>query len=357
MLRRTPSLAAPRQATLVLAVLPFLAGCPDDPDPPPPDAGGPPGWDVVFEGNELDRAVLSVWGANPNDVFVVGGPIGNSGFEALAMRYDGSAWTDLKPGGSDGFWWVSGLAGNDVWMSGETGRIVHYDGSQFVDHTFATTATMWGIFPLPSGDVYAVGGTPGGGTDEPNDLIAHYNGSTWSPVTLPGDALGVSLYKVWGTGDDNLYVVGEKGTIWHKTSSGWQQEDSGTTGTLFTVHGCSETEIYAVGGFDVLRSTGDGTWAKQDIDLGNSVSGIGCAAAGAAVIAGFGGLKQRHVDGTWIDEFIEEPHGDLHAVWAAGGGEFWAVGGDFNSGTVPNFPREGLVARYGVGTAGDQILP
>ena len=338
-----------------LFALLLLTGCPDDPMPPP-DAGTA-AWGVVFEGGDLDRAVLSVWGAHPNAVYVVGGPLGNSGFEALALFYDGSAWRDLKPGGADSFWWTSGLAADDVWMSGENGRIVNWNGSTFVDHTFTTTATMWGVFPLASDDVYAVGGTPLGGSDEPNDLIVHYDGSTWSTVALPGDPLGVSLYKVWGTSSDNLYVVGEGGTIWHKTSSGWEQEDSGASSTLFTVHGCSETEVYAVGGFDVLLSTGDGTWAKQDIALGNSVNGVGCAAPGEVALAGAGGLKQRLLGDEWVDEFVKDPHGDLHAVWAAGGGEFWVAGGEFASQPVPNFPREGVVARYGVGAASDQILP
>ena len=48
-------------------------------DPPTPPAVGPPEWNVVLDEGDLDRAVLSVWGTGPDEVFVVGGPLGNTG--------------------------------------------------------------------------------------------------------------------------------------------------------------------------------------------------------------------------------------------------------------------------------------
>jgi hypothetical protein len=72
-------------------------------------------------------------------------------------------------------------------------------------------------------------------------------------------------------------------------------------------------------------------------------------------IVGFGGLKQRLVDGKWIDEFDVEPYTGLHATWADGQGTFWAVGGDFVSGPSAGKPREGVVARYGTGTVADTL--
>ena len=45
----------------------------------------PAAWTPVLE--HLDGALLSVWGTSENDVWTVGGPLGNSGFESLVMRF------------------------------------------------------------------------------------------------------------------------------------------------------------------------------------------------------------------------------------------------------------------------------
>lgn len=337
-----------------LSSLCMALGCspPPNPNPIPPV---PPAWQVVLDGSKLDRAVLSVWGTSDSDVFVVGGPLGN-GQESLALHYDGSSWTDLRPGGTETYWWVSGSSANDVWMVGENGRISHWDGQTFEEHTSGVTATLWGVFAFSEKDAWAVGGTPEAGTSAPNDIVLHWNGLSWSTIALPKDVEGRSLYKVWGSSSDDVYVVGESGTIWHKKGANWILESNPplATGTLFTVAGSSAKDVYAVGTFDVLHS--DGTkWERQEISLTSSVNGVACMSAEEAIIVGFGGSKQRLVEGAWVDDFIDEPHGDLHAAWADGKGSYWAVGGNFVAPSTPGVSRQGIVARYGSGRANSTL--
>lgn len=334
--------------TIGLAWSITVLGC-SDPIPPKPIPPDPPAWQVVFNKSTLDRAVLSIWGSGPSDVFAVGGPLGN-GQETLAIHYDGVTWTELHPGGTETYWWVGGSGATDVWMVGEKGRITHWDGKTFQEHSSGTTATLWGVWSASETDAWIVGGTPEGGTSKPNDIVLHWNGSSWSSITLPSDAVGRALYKVWGTSSDDLYVVGEYGTIWHKKGANWSLESNPplATGTLFTVAGTSSTDVYAVGNFDVLRSNGT-SWEKLTPDLTGTVNGVATAALGEVAIVGSGGLKQRFVDGQWIDDFVMEPHADLHAVWADGEGAYWAAGGNFITPTNVGAPREGIVARYGVG--------
>jgi hypothetical protein len=346
------------RAALVLALV-VLGGCTSSTAPggstSTSDGGGPlppSTWQVVFDGAPLDRAVLGVWGAGPNDVFAVGGPLGNAGLESLALHFDGTGWRELSPGGSETLWWVNGSGPDDVWMVGEKGRIVHWDGARFVEHASGVTATIWGAWTFSPADAWAVGGTPEGGTKAPNDLVLHWDGKAWSREALPGAPLGRAHYKVWGTSSSDLYVVGEAGTIWHRKGTSWTLESKQhplAKGTLFTVYGCSAHEVYAVGGDDVLRSDG-ATWSRVDVALTNQVDGVSCGGPGEAVIVGLGGLKQRLVQGTWVDDFRHEPFGDLHSCWADRAGSFWAVGGDFFSKPEPGKPREGIVARFGPGT-------
>ena len=304
----------------------------------------------------LGRAVLSVRGDAPNDVWVVGGPLGNTGFEALAMRYDGSVWHDLAPGGLDGYWWTTGTGPKDIWLVGEHGRTTHWDGAAFQELAPVTTATLYGAWAASPTDAWAVGGTTGG-VPGPKDLVLHWDGASWTPVTLPGMPLGITLFKVWGSGPNDVYVVGEFSVVWHKKGDTWQREDVpiGVHGTLLTVGGCSANEVYAVGESNVLRSDGT-TWTKLAVDLSSRVNGVACNAPGDVAIVGSGGVKQRLVGASWIDEADKPPFADLHAAWADGTGTFWAVGGDFVGPPDAGKAREGVVARYGRGHAGKTIV-
>jgi hypothetical protein len=335
-----------------------LTACPDDDGPGGGGSGGEgggapaePAWRVVFDEGDLDRALLSVWGTSSESVWVVGGPLGNTGFDALALRFDGDVWTDMEPGGSASFWWVHGTSDDDVWLVGENGRITHFDGSSFEEHDSGTKATLWGAIAFAPDDAWAVGGMVGGPATQPDDVVLHWDGTAWTAITLPGEPLGRAHFKVWGTSSDELFVVGEAGVIWHKRGDEWLLESEAglTSGNLTTVHGCGATDVYAVGGRDVLRYDGV-AWSKLEQPLTNDVNGVVCVDAQTAAIVGMGGLKQRLVDGAWDDDFVDDPHGNLHAVWADETGAYWTVGGDFVASPKPDVARNGIVARYGPGS-------
>jgi len=316
---------------------------------------GPSAWQTVLGAEDLDGAVLSVWGADPSHVFAVGGPLGNEGFESLVVVFDGDTWKRLSPGGAETYWWVHGTAPDDVWFVGENGRITHWDGASFTEHASGVDATLWGVVVFSKTEAFAVGGTPGGGFGAPNDIVLRWDGATWKPEPLPGEPLGRTFYKVWGSAPDDLHVVGEKGTIWRKKGASWSLvEPAPTQGKLLTVSGCGATEVYAVGGSVVLRSDGEG-FSKVNVALTNLVNGVACGPAGSALLVGDGGQKQRLVEGAWIDEFVIEPYDDLHAAWSDGAGVFWAVGGDFYGPKAAGVRRKGVVARYGPGTVPGEV--
>ena len=239
------------------------------------DAGAPPAaWQTVYDDTTLGGAVLSAWGTGPEDVYVVGGPLGNTGFEAVALHFDGTTWTKLSPGGPDSFWWVYGTGPTDVWMVGDNGRMTHWDGAAFAESPRMTTARIWGVWAASPTDAWAVGGTPEGGTSAPNDLVYHWDGTGWTQETLPGAPLGRSLNKVWGTSSEDLYVVGEDATVWHRAGTTWALAPNPSKSTLLTVYGCSATDVYAVGGQDVIHADG-ATWTEVGVTLDNAVNGGG----------------------------------------------------------------------------------
>lgn len=332
-----------------LGALLFLVACssnsvPSQPTPAPDAAPAGPQWRTVLD--NLDSALLSVWGTSQTDVWAVGGPLGNEGFEATVLRFDGQVWKDQKPGGTSSYWWVHGTSASDVWLVGEKGRITHWDGVAFAEVPSNTDATLFGVWAAAPNDAWAVGGTP----DSPsatNDVVLHWDGASWKPEALP-EKKKVALFKIWGSSPTDLYAVGEAGIIWHRVQNTWTREGEGiSTGRLTTVTGCSANEIYAVGGRDVLMSNGT-TWSRAPIDqlkLVNDVNGVACD-KGRVVIAGGGSLKLRFVDGAWVSDFGSEPFTDLHSTWIDPSGAAWAVGGQFTAASRPNAKRQGVIGRY-----------
>lgn len=336
-------------------------GTPDDAGADVADVevdAGPLEWKPVLE--HLDGALLSVWGTSENDVWAVGGPLGNAGFESLVMRFDGKIWRRPRPGGTDSYWWVHGTGANDVWLVGEKGRITHWDGTKFEERSSGTTATLFGVWAAAPNDAWAVGGVPDQPT-APNDVVLHWDGASWKPEVLP-EANKVALFKVWGSSKGDIYVVGEAGLVWHRKGGTWTREAKGIAqGRLTTVTGCSATEIIAVGGRELLTSNG-ATWKRSDALLINDVNGVSCAAPGAAahdwgraVIVGGGSLKLRLVGDKWVDDFGSSPFSDLHGAWVDPTGAFWGVGGSFNATPKAGASREGVIARFGPGTVPSAI--
>ncbi len=349
-----------KRALLLLALV-VLAGCPDDPVAAPRDAGpvdaGVARWQIVLE--ELDGALLSVWGTSSQDIWAVGGSLGNGG-DALVVRYDGNVWrrTTPSPGNASSFWWVHGTSASDVWLVGERGRIARWNGTAFAEVASGTDATLFGVWAAAPDDAWAVGGTP----DTPsasNDVVLHWDGVSWKPEAVP-EPKKLAFFKVWGSSKDDLYVVGDGGVIWHRRAGAWTREGEGiATGRLTTVAGCSASEVYAVGGRDVLVSNGT-TWTRAPIDplkLLNDVNGVSCSASGRPVVVGGGSLKLRLVDGVWQSDFGSVPFADLHGAWADPSGVFWAVGGQFSAAPRAGASRRGVLGRFAADVVPGVLAP
>ncbi len=345
-------------ATTLLALVASLAeaGCPgNDPVTMAGDGGteaGAASWTTVAE--KLDGALLAVWGPSAKDVWSVGGALGNGG-PPLVVRWDGAKLATVPTTGTETYWWVHGSGASDVWMVGEKGRISHWNGTALEERPSGTTATLFGVMAFAPDDVWAVGGTPDQ-PDAPNDVLLHWDGASWKAEPVP-EPRKVAFFKVWGARPDDLWVVGEAGVIWHRLSGAWKREGEGVAqGRLTTVAGCSASEVYAVGGRDVLAWNG-AAWSKVDVQLLNDVNGVACAPPGAAiaagqarvVIVGGGSLKLRRGEpaGTgWTSDFGQPPLKDLHGAFVDETGVLWGAGGSFASAARPGGKRDGVLARY-----------
>ncbi len=118
-----------------------------------------------------------------------------------------------------------------------------------------TTRLLHGVWGWTSDNVFAVGD---GGT------IRHYDGNpagTWDEQSSGTD---YNLRGVWGSSADTVYAVGEGGTVLGTTNRGdtWSLMTSGTP-PLNAIWGSSGTDIFAVGDSGTIIHYNGSTWSTM----------------------------------------------------------------------------------------------
>lgn len=333
-----------------LALIVTLFACNGDKDPTktntadtsPTDTGPTAdGWVLLGDGAALSSAVLSIWGSSSSDVWMVGADDGSG---PLLLHYDGTAWDRIDTSSVPGdLWWVWSDGGDQVFLSGELGRVVTYDRpSGTLTEVTATNPAyklfgLWGTSPT---DVYAVGGDVNGGLD---GVILHYDGTTWTEVaTAPPADSGTrrQAFKIWGSAADDVWVVGTGALIMHYDGADWVTDDSPPlfdSVPLTTVHGTGPDDVYAVGGFGNAATIHyDGTaWSDTSpppLAVAPFFNGIYSTLDRGVVSCGGSGSIWWH-DGTeWsLDERTLVSSRDYHACWIDEAGSVWAVGGDLTT--------------------------
>ncbi len=383
-------------AWLGLAIL--AMGCTTDPEPTGPNLA----WESLAEGYE-PGALLSIWSNGPDNVWVVGGEPGH----AVVLAYDGAQWDEVDAGVEHGLRWIHGFDSGEVFVAGDAGTI-----SRCID-TVCTPmdtgdvdgATFWGIWGSAPDDVYAVGGpyfqaasgvcaheviaeceeepseAPSedpsschaaaacddgdpcttdlcdGGVPFEKDIVVHFDGTSWTRMTLP-DQEGPSsgqLYKVWGSSADDVFIVGSEGRTLHGGGGTWEWVDAGVGSLpLWTVAGFGPDRVYAVGGLfnnaTLIRWDGN-QWENVPLaeEQPSMLQGLWINSLGTVHVAGPEGYTAAlPEDGEWV---LGAPITTLqyHAITGDGAGGLYVAGGDIGgakehhvgvlSTTAPNVPQ------------------
>jgi len=130
----------------------------------------------------------AVWGFATNDVWAGTGP-GFSG-AAVLVHWDGSNWsapaTIQGTNNAGVIRQIWGIAKDDIWAVGDNGFTAHFDGTKWSRVSSGTTQGFLSIWGVASKDVWAAG----------QATLAHWNGMQWTP----GEPLGSGkvLNSVWG---------------------------------------------------------------------------------------------------------------------------------------------------------------
>ncbi len=149
------------------------------------------GWSTVTHGLTTEY-LYGAWASGPSNVYAVGN-------DGTVMHYDGSAWSLATIGsGTMLLNDVSGNGPNNVWTIAHH-ELWQWDGSVWTDRSSELPGPSGMeyevIYVAPSGDVF-VGG----------DLLAHYDGSTWTPIPLKAASSGAQLQHMFGLAADDIWM-------------------------------------------------------------------------------------------------------------------------------------------------------
>jgi len=139
-----------------------------------------------------------------------------------------------------------------------------------------------------------------------------------------------ALLAVWADTNEDVWAVGDSGTIVHYDGQSWATVPSGTTLQLSAVHGTAPDDVWAVGESGIILHYDGKVWAKEPRDPNTNLLGVWTGerdnvwVAGIATDDNLGYL--RHWDGS-LWEGLEIPVAtSLWEVWGTDSTNVWMVG-------------------------------
>ncbi|HJN77509.1 MAG TPA: hypothetical protein QGF58_26545 [Myxococcota bacterium] len=290
------------------------------------DSDGASPWEAQLE--DLDGVLLSVWGTSSSNIWVTGAD-GGDGPEV--HHFDGTDWIREETGDTGHLWWVFGT-GDQIWFVGEAGRVLRRDSSgTYTSLVSPSQATLYGAWGASEDLIYSVGGFVDG---DGGPVLLAIEGDTVSEVEGLPSGIGDDevFFKVWGSAEDDVWVISQSGTVLHFDGSEWSRTLLPDEPRLVTVHGSSEDDLVIVGGSSqgVIFERRDGAaWAEVEPTGTQPLMGVFLEDSQRGVASGMRGQVVERLDGTW--SAVQGPRliADWHGAWIDDTGRLWLAGGNF----------------------------
>ncbi|MFK7927927.1 MAG: hypothetical protein AB8H79_07045 [Myxococcota bacterium] len=166
----------------------------------------------AFEDNGFNRALRAIWVQPGGDAWAVGD-------DGTVLRRVADVWEQVSgvPSGVD----LSDVHGNgdNVYMVGNRGTMLRWLDGAFVEIETDTTINLAGVWVASTGMAYVVGSNGLALKYDPNLPVEDEDDSDAVPggfVELPTGS-DANLYAVWGSGEDNVWAVGNRGAVFRYT--------------------------------------------------------------------------------------------------------------------------------------------
>jgi hypothetical protein len=253
---------------------------------------------------EADCAFTGVSGNSASDVITVGeGTIPTSSgwvSEALAYRWNGSAWSQLTVPSSityDEMEHIQVFSPADAWAVGtgssSSGATVvaalNWNGTSWTQVATPVSTTnnlsVNAISGSSASDIWVVGETvtPGYHNRQFTSVIVHYNGSSWTQVTAPDNS---GLLDVDAVSPTDAWAIAADGSVLNWNGSTWTVATQLAQGNT-AIAALSPTDVWVAGVVDLTHYNGS-SWTSTAIPSGiNALTGHAVVAPGHIWFGGY----------------------------------------------------------------------
>lgn len=217
-----------------------------------------------------------------NNAWAVGGyDDANNRRQSIAYYWDGSTWGAFavpSPGLYGSLSSVASLVANNAWAVGDyydgsctcsLSLVTHFDGSTWtqvsVPNPSSIENTLGAVALSPDGTAWAVGEYRDPGCNCYQSLVLHFDGSSWVVVNVATPGISSSLYSISTTDANNAWAVGwyfdgshSHTLTLHWDGSSWQtvpSPDLGINDHLNGVYNSSDGTAWAVGQYMDAQGT------------------------------------------------------------------------------------------------------
>lgn len=294
------------------------------------------GWQRMETGSMSN--FVRFWARNPNEIYAIGSQynINANRFVGQIFRLQGNNWQEIPS--HQALQRLRGISGDadSITLVGDQGSLYRLNEAYFETLDSGVSHDLLDVVQVGSDDTVIVGdfGTvlrsghhAGQSTVAPDSLPAQPSGH-WQ--TMPQSVTNRVLWSVWGATTNNVFAVGESGTIIHYDGVSWTSMPSPTTVHLHGIWGSSPKNVYAVGQIGTVLHYNGEQW-QQVYRLPVDVTAVAITGFGPhdIFVVGDEGLILRY-DGAQWERLSSGTKNALYGVWGMDPEHVLAVG-DFGT--------------------------
>ncbi len=163
-------------------------------------------------------------------------------------------------------------------------------------------------------------------------IVAVLSGSTWAlgPAGWEPMESGSSawLWGVWGSGPNDVFAVGDDGTILRHDGSSWSSMSSGSTEALTCVWGSGPNDVFAVGDDGTILRYDGSSWTTMSSPNALVMFGVWGSAPNDVFAVGDDETILHYDGSSWSTAYSGTPDAWLMGIWGTGPNDVYAVGDD-----------------------------
>ena len=196
-----------------------------------------------------------IFGFGPDDVWLVGdivdynpNPPPDLVHSSLVVHYNGTDWERIPTPEGHALESIWGPYKNNLWMAGVNGTLFHYDGVTIKNDTIPLN------IPKDANPVYNVVSITGN-ESEAYMLLADFNSRPWryffleyqdNQWVVKNSTFFFDSHRLWMSPSGKLYATGR--AVYRREGDSWVTLiDGSATGSTYDIYGTSDNDLFIVG--------------------------------------------------------------------------------------------------------------